>query len=828
MAVLSRHALQTVAVAGLYALAGVLGLLTGVNERPLVIIWPPAGLALGLLLIAGNRVLPGLLLGAIGFGVAVSWNASTQFPLGMLSGALLGVGHVLAAILGAHLTRRYANGAAALEQTQTVLVFVALGVLTSTAVGATITTSAIVLAQPVLWSESVTIWIFRWLASMVGALALAPALMAWKTADAPLPPPSSKRRVELVLMLVLLTLICVIAFTDWIIDLTGTPVSFLVLPIPLWVAFRFGRRGTTGVILIIVTVAIACTLAGQGPFHSTSFPTSLVLLQNFIAVLIVITLILSADVSQRQFMEAHLRSSEQRYRALFETNPMPMWVFNCDSLRFLAVNQAAIDHYGYSREEFLGMTIANLLPAEDAVQAQAHGSSRQTSSTQHLRHRKKDGTVIEVETIAHNIFFYEQRAAVVLSNDVTRRNLDERHLAALSELGKRLSAARTTRQAGLILAEIADRLFGWDACLLDVRTRDSEELVTILCFDTVDGRKVEFQPDAVPLGPALHPVIHQGAPLLIHGNGQSFSRFGDTSRPSACLMFVPILREGRTLGVFSIQSYTPNAYAREDLTTLQTLVDHCTGALERIRVEADLEGQLAERRKAEQEVLRLNAELERRVVDRTAQLEATNKELEAFAYSVSHDLRAPLRSIRGFSEVLLERYTSQLDARGQEFLRRTCQSSHQMDRLIEDLLKFSRVSRSELHRLPVDLSALALAITEELRKSAPERSVEIVIAPGIQALGDERLLRIVLDNLLRNAWKFTSKQAHAKIEFDRAEQSEPAFYVRDNGAGFDMNYATKMFGVFQRLHTASEFPGTGIGLATVQRIINRHGGRIWA
>ena len=237
---------------------------------------------------------------------------------------------------------------------------------------------------------------------------------------------------------------------------------------------------------------------------------------------------------------------------------------------------------------------------------------------------------------------------------------------------------------------------------------------------------------------------------------------------------------------------------------------------------------LTERKQAEAEARRLNQELEARVRERTAQLEAINKELETFSYSVSHDLRAPLRSIRGFSEVLLERYGPQLDARGQDFLRRTCQSSHHMDKLIDDLLKLSRVGRSEIQRRTVNLTELVSNIAAELRKTEPERVADFVIAPGIEAQGDERLLRVALDNLVRNAWKFTNRLPRARIEFGVTDQPELAYFVRDNGAGFDMDYASRLFGVFQRLHAASEFPGTGVGLATVQRIINRHGGHAWA
>jgi light-regulated signal transduction histidine kinase (bacteriophytochrome) len=210
------------------------------------------------------------------------------------------------------------------------------------------------------------------------------------------------------------------------------------------------------------------------------------------------------------------------------------------------------------------------------------------------------------------------------------------------------------------------------------------------------------------------------------------------------------------------------------------------------------------------------------------QLKALNLELEQFSYSVSHDLRAPLRSIRGFSELLQQRCAGQLDATGTDCLGRICRSSDHMERLIEDLLKFSQSGRAELHASRVNLSAMVETIAQELRSSDPNRKAEFIVPPGLEATADERLMRIVLDNLVRNAWKFTSKKPTARIELGVTPAPAQAFFVRDNGAGFDPDGAAKLFGVFQRLHAASEFPGFGIGLATVRRIVLRHGGRVWA
>jgi len=212
-----------------------------------------------------------------------------------------------------------------------------------------------------------------------------------------------------------------------------------------------------------------------------------------------------------------------------------------------------------------------------------------------------------------------------------------------------------------------------------------------------------------------------------------------------------------------------------------------------------------------------------------AELIAANKELEAFSYSVSHDLRAPLRSIDGFSQALLEDYAEKLDAGAQNHLQRVRHSAQRMSVLIDDLLALSRVTRSPIHHENLNLSAIALSIAEELRQDEPARKVEFAVEEGLLATGDSHLLHAALENLFRNSWKFTAGHATAKIEFGKTRMNGKCpFFVRDDGAGFDPRYADRLFGAFQRLHSQAEFPGSGIGLATVQRIIRRHGGEIWA
>jgi len=640
-------------LAMLYFLGAKLGLSLSFGQPGASPVWPPAGLSVAAVLLLGYRVWPGILLGAL---LANLTNPSLAGSAhGSLLAASLGIAiaSTAEALVAGWLVKRFANGRDAFNQPQTVFRFLALAAVLSTGISATGGLGSLFLAgfqTPEFWRN----WATWWFGGMASVILLTPCVILWS--DRRVPALKLPQLLEAAGLVAALVLICLLAFGGWFLGRQANVLTFLVIPLLLWTAMRFGRRGAIAGCLLLAIFAIEGSLRGTGPFARQNLNTSLILAQSLIGVVTVMALMLAADVAERKETESSLRNSEHRYRELFEVNPQPMWVYDYETLRFLAVNNAAIQCYGYSHEEFLGLRITDLTPPQEtpAPHAAVLPADNGKITAKQKRHRKKDGSIIDAEITRYNLVFDQRPAVMVISTDLT------------------------------------------------------------------------------------------------------------------------------------------------------------------------------ERLRAQKEVERLNQELERRVRERTSQLEATNKELEAFCYSVSHDLRAPLRSIRGFSEVLLERYASKLDARGQDFLRRSCESSQVMDQLIEDLLKLSRLTRAEMQRQPVNLTTLAETIAAELRGAEPARAVQFVIAPDLYTEGDEHLLRVAMDNLLRNAWKFTSKRSAARIEVGSTTDPQPAFFVRDNGAGFDMAYAGKLFGVFQRLHSVNDFAGTGVGLATVQRIINRHGGRAWA
>jgi len=540
----------------------------------------------------------------------------------------------------------------------------------------------------------------------------------------------------------------------------------------------------------------------------------------------------SRDVDEHVRDRQALEDSRRRFLRLFADNPLPMWVYDTETLAILEVNGAAVAQYGYPRDVFLRKTILDIRPADDR-EALLGLVRRERPALQHAgvwRHVRADGAVMEMEIDSHATTFDGRPARLLVARDVgARRRLErdrERRSAQLAALAGASLAIHAAGELDEVLQRVTDaarEVIGAHQAIASLS--DSATGVHTRYRVSLSERYAAYRDyDSRPDGTGIYRLVaEQGRPMRMtqaevaaHPAYRGFGADAGSHPPLRGWLAAPLLgTSGEVLGAVQVSDREEGDFSADDEAMLVQLAQVASVAIENMGLLTQVRDQARE--------------LERRVEARTAELRAVNRELEGFTYSVSHDLRTPLRAIDGFGSALLEDYPDRLDDRGRHYLTRVRGAAQQMGALIDDMLALSRVGRHALQPRDVDLSALAREVVGQLRETEPGREVEVEIQHGLAGRGDPTLLRLVLQNLIGNAWKFTSKTAGARIEVRGDEAAGDMTYtVLDNGAGFDMRYVGKLFRPFQRLHGADEYPGTGVGLANVQRIVQRHGGRVWA
>jgi signal transduction histidine kinase len=545
-------------------------------------------------------------------------------------------------------------------------------------------------------------------------------------------------------------------------------------------------------------------------------------------------------------IEPAMRESDERLRAAVDTQLDPFAIYSAmrDSagrvvdVRTEFINRAACEFSQIAAEDQLGRGLLELFP--ELASNRIFELYREVIET---------GESVAEDGLELNALFgavagprhYDVRIVrhgdglVVSARDVTRRVLAERRAERFTVIYATLSKADEAivriRQRLPLFEQVCRVLVAQGRLrMVWIGEIDNEGWIVPVAhagavqgyLDSIRISVLDVADGLGPIGTAARKRHHAFTTDIAMDDRMAPWRDAALARQFRSCAGFPLVVEDRCVAVLAAYASEPGFFDEEEVKLFDGLAADLSFALEAMARD--------ERRRAvEDQLRRLSEELERRVQERTQDLRAANADLEAFSYSVSHDLRAPLRAIDGFSRAILSRYADKLDADGRHALERVRAGSERMGVLIDSMLELSRLGRRPLELGDVDLSALAAEVVEELRAGEPERNVEVLIEPNVSAVGDKELLRVALQNLLGNAFKFTSQQPHARVQFGHTEHAgQAAIFVRDNGVGFDMNYADKLFRPFERLHSESEFSGTGIGLATVYRIIARHSGRVSA
>jgi PAS domain S-box-containing protein len=567
------------------------------------------------------------------------------------------------------------------------------------------------------------------------------------------------------------------------------PLSFLLPALAVWPAVRLGLRETATINMVIAGSSLWGTVEGRGPFASVPHESAVTLLQGCLCAQAIVGMSLASAVWRAKDATAEMESARKRLRLILDISPG--YIAYVDPLlRFSLVNEMFSGWFRAPSQSLVGRSVRELAgegwaAVRPLLERAFQGETVHDTVIQPDPRGRSHWMDLRVAPDADEAGSI--RGVILLAVDVTELKLKEQ---ALRETEARLRLVLDNSPVFIGYVDCSGRYRMINRRFHDWFGRKADAMVGMTTKEALGAAWPQFEPlqRRALSGERVHQALR--AP-----DARGRMRWLD-------ITYVPDADESGGVRGFFISTVDVSALKETE---------------ERLR-------------KAEQLLRGLNEELERRVAQRTARLTQVNDELESFAYTVAHDLRSPLRKMSGFSEAVLHDYEARLDPKGAEYLRLIFDSSRRMGRLIDEMLDLSMVTRAEVRDEPVDLSALAAGVVAELRRAEPDRRVEVSVAPGLVARGDPGLLEAALRNLLDNAWKFTRPKGRARIEVGLIprEGAAPVFFVRDDGVGFDMALRGKLFTAFERLHAREAFPGSGIGLATVQRVVQRHGGRVWA
>ena len=542
--------------------------------------------------------------------------------------------------------------------------------------------------------------------------------------------------------------------------------------------------------------------------------------------------------------EAALRVSEEKLSRIFQATPDAIVISSLTSGCYVDVNPAFEKIFGFSPQEAVCQKAVELGVWPDAGMRDRIIAllRKQGELINHeARFRHKSGRLFDSLFSASIVELNGEPCMLSITRDITDLKRNERLFVEQNRMLHAISEAQsnfisdadphpTFNRLLTHLLDITDSEYGFIGEVLhDENDAPYVRIYAITDMSWDDTSRALYQSvvkggfEFRNLNTLFGHALTTGRPVLSNAPATDPRRGGlpPGHAPLRAFLGLPLFRGDKLVGMVGVAN-RPGGYHEELVEQLPPFSATCAVLIEAYR-------NSQRRRHAEGMLRKLNAELEDHVSQRTAELQASIRELESFSYSVSHDLRSPLRGINGFSRLLLQDYGERLDEQGKEYLRRICAATLRMSELIDGMIDLAQLSREPIHLGEVDLTRMVESIAKELKGAEPERNVVFTASPDIKVRGDERLLRIVLNNLLSNAWKFTARCSVAHIEFGRQQTGNAlAYFVKDDGAGFDMKYVDKLFGHFQRLQGVKEFAGTGIGLATVQRIIQRHGGLVWA